>query len=68
MTVLFIYLLPGFVFAVWFAYVKVPRIDPGARNSSFFFKLILLPGAMLLWPILLFKLKNNHGSSATKKT
>lgn len=68
MPLLLIYFLPGFAFAVWFAYFKVPVIDAGARNSSFFFKLILLPGAMLLWPLLIIKLINRHGSSSSAKT
>ncbi|MDX1477716.1 MAG: hypothetical protein R3301_08395 [Saprospiraceae bacterium] len=49
------YLLIGVVFAVWFVVRGVTNVDPGVRGSSVVFRLLLLPGSVLLWPVLLGK-------------
>jgi hypothetical protein len=48
-----VYLALGLLFAVPFALAGAAKIDPGAREGSWGFKLIVLPGAVLLWPLLL---------------
>ena len=50
------YLALGLVFAVPFALHWAGRLDPVARSGSAGFRLLILPGAMLLWPLLLFRL------------
>ena len=47
------YLACGLVFAVPFALIGVRRIDPHAANGSWGFRLLIIPGVMALWPILL---------------
>ncbi len=47
------YLLCGFLFALPFAFLGVRRIDPHASHGSWGFRLLIIPGAMALWPILL---------------
>ena len=54
----FLWLLAGYagiglVFAVAFAAAGVPRIDPNARGASFGFRVVIVPGATALWPVLL---------------
>lgn len=46
----------GALFAVPFAFAFAGRIDPVAARGSLGFRLLLLPGAVLLWPYLLTRL------------
>jgi hypothetical protein len=48
-----IYLALGLVFAVAFAARGVDAIDPAARGSTRGFRLMIVPGAIALWPLLL---------------
>jgi len=48
-----VYLACGLLFAVPFALAGVQKIDPHAAGSGWGFRLLILPGAMLLWPLLL---------------
>ena len=48
-----VYLGCGFAFAVPFALVGVKQIDPHAEHGSWGFRLLIMPGAMALWPLLL---------------
>ena len=47
-----VYLLCGIIFAVPFVIVGVGRIDPHAAPGSWGFRVLILPGTMLLWPLL----------------
>jgi hypothetical protein len=47
------YLALGLAFAVPFAAFGVGRIDPDARRGTLGFRLLIVPGATLLWPMLL---------------
>lgn len=48
-----VYLACGVAFAIPFALVGVKRIDPHAAHGSWGFRLLILPGAAALWPLLL---------------
>jgi len=50
-----VYLACGFLFAVPFAFFGVGRIDPHASHGSWGFRLLIIPGAAALWPILLLR-------------
>ncbi|MEL7121173.1 MAG: hypothetical protein AAFO07_17105 [Bacteroidota bacterium] len=50
-----IYLLLGVVFSLLFLLRGVNKIDEGAVGTSIFFKLLILPGVIALWPTLLYK-------------
>ena len=45
----------GFVFAVLFVTFGVARVDPAARGAPWGFRLIILPGTVALWPLMLMK-------------
>ena len=47
------YLLVGVLFAIPFVTRGVGRIDPDAREGTVGFRLLILPGAAALWPLLL---------------
>ena len=49
------YLLLGLFFALAFIWKGTGKIDPKAKDTSWFFKLLILPGAVALWPYLLSK-------------
>ena len=47
-----IYLLCGLLFAIPFALAGVKKIDPHASHGSWGFRVLIIPGAMFLWPLL----------------
>jgi hypothetical protein len=47
-----IYLVCGLVFAIPFVLVGVGRIDPHAKHGSWGFRVLIIPGTILLWPLL----------------
>ena len=57
-----IYLGAGCAFAIWFAIAGVGRIDPAAANAGTGFRVLLVPGAAALWPLLARRLRDGaHG-------
>lgn len=54
------YLLLGLGFAIYFLSYKLLKIDSNARGTSLGFRLLILPGVILLWPLLIFKKKVTH--------
>jgi len=48
-----IYLACGLGFALPFAFMGVSRIDPHAAHGTWGFRLLIIPGTLALWPILL---------------
>jgi hypothetical protein len=53
--VLAAYGLAGAIFAVAFVTVGIHRVDPVAEHTPLGFRLIVLPGAAALWPLLLVR-------------
>jgi len=47
------YLACGLVFAIPFTLVGVKKIDPHAVHGSWGFRLLVIPGTMAFWPLLL---------------
>ena len=52
LTLLGVYLACGFTFSIPFALVGVKRIDPHAISGSWGVRILIIPGTMLLWPLL----------------
>jgi hypothetical protein len=50
-----LYLGAGLAFAVAFVLFGVARIDPTSRGAPVGFRLIILPGVTLLWPLLAWR-------------
>lgn len=48
-----VYLAAGVLIGVWFVARVVDRIDPAAKSATWAFRLIILPGCVALWPVLL---------------
>lgn len=47
-----IYLALGLLFAIPFVLAGVKQIDPHAAHGSWGFRLLIIPGTMALWPLL----------------
>lgn len=50
-----IYVLIGLAFAPSFLWRGAARLDPAAAGSPLGFRLIILPGAVALWPLLAWR-------------
>jgi hypothetical protein len=50
-----IYLAMGFLFAIPFVIKGVNKVDEGAHGGSIGFRIIIIPGTMVFWPLLLKK-------------
>jgi len=55
LSALAVYLSLGVVFALAFVLLGVEKVDATAHASTPGFRLIIIPGAILLWPVLLRK-------------
>ena len=69
-----IYLLMGLLFVIPFLLRGLPKVDEDAHGGTTGFKIIIIPGVIVFWPVLLSKwMKNrNHGDTniqrSTKRT
>ena len=54
-TAITMYALTGAIFASAFVTRGIDRLDQAARGSGIAFRLIVIPGAAALWPLLLRK-------------
>ncbi|CAN5727043.1 hypothetical protein BH10BAC3_BH10BAC3_05440 [soil metagenome] len=50
-----VYVLIGVVFTVLFIFRGLQKVDEGTHGSTLGFKLIIIPGCIALWPVLLRK-------------
>jgi len=50
-----IYLVLGVLFVIPFLMKGLNKIDEGAHGSTIGFKIIIIPGVIVFWPVLLSK-------------
>ena len=50
-----LYVLVGVCLALHFVFVRAPRLDAAVAGSTRGFRLVILPGAVAIWPVLLWK-------------
>jgi hypothetical protein len=65
-TVLEWYLRIGAAVALVFALI-VGRVVPSAKGGSILFRLLMLPGAMLLWPLIVVRTVRALASPSPKE-
>ncbi|MCB0518812.1 MAG: hypothetical protein H6577_19075 [Lewinellaceae bacterium] len=53
--VFYAYLIVGLLFAAWFVAKGVNTVDGGMKHTSWGVRLLLFPGSVLLWAVLLKK-------------
>ena len=61
-----IYLVLGVLFVIPFLIKGLNKIDEGAHGSTISFKIIIIPGVIVFWPLLLkkwMKRNGNHGDT-----
>ncbi len=72
-----VYIACGLAFAPFFVWRGVGRLDPGAKSAGPGFRLVILPGAAALWPVLLRRWltgrqppveRNAHREAAARRT
>lgn len=64
----FIYFIIGVLFSIPFVSRFIEVIDEGVKGSHWTFKMIILPGCVALWPLLLVKLLNTRKSKRHGQT
>ena len=57
-----IYVLIGVVFAIPFVLRGAGRLDPGAVNGSWGFRVMIFPGSVALWPLLAWRWTHSDGT------
>ncbi|MEP6596873.1 MAG: hypothetical protein ABJA71_13050 [Ginsengibacter sp.] len=50
-----VYLFAGVIFTIFFQAKGISKIDEGVHGSSIGFRIIIIPGCILFWPVLLKK-------------
>jgi len=55
LIILAVYLFAGLIFAIPFIIRGITKIDEGAQGSKWGFRVIIIPGTMVFWPLLLKK-------------
>jgi hypothetical protein len=50
-----LYLIIGILFAIPFLTKWIVLLDESAEGTSFIFRLLLIPGSIIFWPVLLRK-------------
>ncbi len=62
-----IYLLLGFIFSTAFLLAGIEKTDEGAHGSGPGFRIMILPGCIVFWPLLLKKWLNATNARTPKK-
>ena len=64
-----VYLLLGVVFVIPFLMNGLNKIDEGAHGSTIGFKIIIIPGVIVFWPVLLKRWVKNlkHGDTMAQR-
>lgn len=55
LTIFGFYLLLGLLFSIAFLWKGITKVDADAAGTSRYFKLLILPGTIIFWPLLLGK-------------
>lgn len=63
-----LYLFIGFVFSFIFVALAIQRIDPAANGASWQVRLLLIPGAVLLWPLLAWRWARHPNGIPVERT
>lgn len=62
------YLAAGLGFGLWVAARGAGRLDSAAAGAGWEFRLLVIPGAALLWPALAARLARNRPSPPEERT
>lgn len=59
-ALLTVYLGIGLLVAGYFSFYKINKVDSAATHAPLGFRLIIIPGVILLWPLIIRIKKVNH--------
>jgi hypothetical protein len=62
LIIIALYLVSGLLFALPFLIKGIHRLDEGVKKSSVFMMILILPGTVALWPLLLSKWRKTKKS------
>ena len=62
------YAAVGFLFAVAFVCFGITRVDGAAKDSSTYFRALMIPGVAALWPLMLRKWRGAAAKETTHDT
>ena len=62
-----VYLALGMIFVIPFLMKGLNRVDEGANGSTIGFKIIIIPGVIVFWPVLLSKWIKEYGNHEDTK-
>ena len=62
-----VYLVLGLFFVIPFLIKGLNKIDEGAHGSTIGFKIIIIPGVIVFWPVLLRKWMRGNGNHGDTK-
>lgn len=63
-----IYFGLGVLAAIWIALRGLGRLDPVAAHGTLGFRLLILPGLMALWPLMLLRCIRGKGEPPVERT
>jgi hypothetical protein len=69
LIIVLIYLVIGVLFVVPFLMKGITKVDDGAHGATIGFKIVIIPGVIVFWPVLLnkwMKAKLNHRGTKTQ--
>ena len=66
LIIVFIYLILGILFVIPFLIKGLTKVDEGAHGGTIGFKIIIIPGVIVFWPVLLKKWMRNFKHGDTK--
>jgi hypothetical protein len=66
LIIVLIYLLLGLLFVIPFLIKGITKVDEGAHGGSVGFKIIIIPGVIVFWPVLLNKWMKANATEAQK--
>ena len=70
LIIVVVYLALGVLFLIPFLIKGITKVDDGARGSNIGFKIIIIPGVVVFWPVLLskwIKTNRNHGDTKAQR-
>jgi hypothetical protein len=70
LIIVLVYLLLGVLFVIPFLVKGLTKVDNGAHGGTIGFKIIIMPGVIVFWPVLLNKWMKNlkHGGTKAQRT
>lgn len=57
---IYLYLGLGLIWSLYFVFIGVNKLDADMKSASLSMRLILIPGSIGLWPLLMYKTLNTN--------